>query len=169
LGGHLAAHGHWEASSLMKMSPRRPSWAHWPTGRFLGLGDHMAAHWWPTHRPSLRWPAPRLPYSRLGYSGPYSKHSKQPPKQPTHTLKKHTDTFHKLPTIRQHPDEESNEHQAEHHMLATAPLACFWYGVASSNQEANAMMLLSCCLYFVVYGDPAGMLNCLATAAKPFR
>ena len=36
----------------------------------------------------LVWPAPRLPYYRLGYSKPQGKHSKQPPKQPTHTLKK---------------------------------------------------------------------------------
>ena len=81
----MAANDHWEAKSLMKMSHRRPSWAYWPTGRFLGPGDHMAAHWWPTHRLSLMWPAPLLPYSRLGYSKPQGKHSEQPHKQPTHS------------------------------------------------------------------------------------
>ena len=50
-------------------------------------------------------------------------HSKQPPKQPTHTLKRHTDTFHKLPTIMQHPDEESDNHLASNLLLATAPLS----------------------------------------------
>ena len=119
----MAANEHWEAKSLMKMSHRRPSWAYWPTGRFLGPGDHMAAHWWPTHRLSLRWPAPRLQYSRLGLFKASSKHSKQPPGQPTHTLKKHTDTFHKLPASMQHPDEESNKNQTEHIILATVPLS----------------------------------------------
>ena len=119
----MAANEHWEAKPLMIMSHRRPSWAYWPTGRFLGPGDHMAAHWWPTHRLSLRWPAPRLPYSRLGLFKASSKHSKQPPRQPTHTLKKHTDTFHKLPTIMQHPDEGSNKHLASNHILATVPLS----------------------------------------------
>ena len=50
-------------------------------------------------------------------------HSKQPPKQPTHTLKKHTDTFHKLPAIMQHPDEESSKHLASNPMLTTVPLS----------------------------------------------
>ena len=36
-------------------------------------------------------------------------YSKQSPKQPKHPLEKHTDTIHKLPTIKQHPDEESNK------------------------------------------------------------
>ena len=123
LGGPLADQGPWEAKSLMRMSFWRPSWPPWPAGRFLGLGDHMAAHWWPSHRPSLRWPAPRLPYSTLGYSKPSSKHSKQPPKQPTHTLKKHTDTVHKLPASMQHPDEEPNKHLASNPILATVPLS----------------------------------------------
>ena len=44
-------------------------------------------------------------------SGRVSTRSKCPSNRNT-PLKKQTGTFHKLPTIRQHPDEESNKNQA---------------------------------------------------------
>ena len=37
---------------------------------------------------------------------PSRKQYARSPKQPTHTDKKHTETFHRLPTIRQHPEKE---------------------------------------------------------------
>ena len=54
------------------------------------------------------------------YSG--CKQQRQPPKQSTHTHNKHTDTFHKLPTIRQHPDEEWIKKSTQNTRAATVPL-----------------------------------------------
>ena len=43
------------------------------------------------------WPKKATEAER-GTGRPMDKHSKQPPKRPTHTHKKHTETSHKLPT-----------------------------------------------------------------------
>ena len=46
------------------------------------------------------------PWASLAVSG-------QSPKQPTHTHKTHTETFHKLPTTRLHPEKETIKTQTQ--------------------------------------------------------
>ena len=58
----------------------------------------------------------------LGFSGPLFASlafSGQSPKQPTHTHKKHTETFHKLPTTRLHPERETIKKQTQTMKQAT--------------------------------------------------
>ena len=52
----------------------------------------------------------------LGFSGPLLASlafSGQSPKQPTHTHNKHTETFHKLPTTRLHPEKGTIKKQTQ--------------------------------------------------------
>ena len=58
----------------------------------------------------------------LGFSGPLLASlafSGQSPKQPTHTHNKHTETFHKLPTTRLHPERETIKKQTQTMKQAT--------------------------------------------------
>ena len=44
---------------------------------------------------------------------PSRKQQARSPKQPTRTDKKHAETFHRLPTIRQHPEKETIKKQSQ--------------------------------------------------------
>ena len=62
-------------------------------------------------------------YAQRGSDSPREAQGARSPKQPTHTDKKHTETFHRLPTIGQHPEKETIKKQSQTITQATETFA----------------------------------------------